>query len=51
MQANHRKHIEKNTLIHFISEFDFSESNLNFIQTHESKRVERKRVHIPSLLK
>ena len=40
MQANHRKHVEQaNILIHF--EFDFSESDLKVIQTHESKRVER----------
>ena len=40
MQANHRKHVEQvDTLIHF--EFDFSESELKSIQTHESKRVGR----------
>ena len=49
MQANHRKHVEQaNTLIHF--EFDFSESDLKEIfQTHESKRVERQRLHKLSL--
>src|SRR6185503_15431714 len=49
MQANHRKHVEQaNTLIHF--EFDFSESDLKeIIQTHESKRVERQRLHKLSL--
>ena len=40
MQANHRKYVEQaDTVIHF--EFDFSESDLKVIQTHESKRVER----------
>jgi hypothetical protein len=28
-------------LVHFFLEFDFSESDLKFIQTHESRRVER----------
>ena len=40
MQANHRKHVEQaDTLIHF--EFDFTKSDLETIQTRESKRVER----------
>ena len=40
MQANRRKHVEQeDTLIQF--EFDFNESDLKAIQTHESKRVER----------
>ena len=40
MQANYRKYEEQaDTLIHF--EFDFNESDLKVIQTHESKRVER----------
>jgi len=40
MQANHREHVEQaDTLIHF--EFDFNDLELRFIQTHESKRVER----------
>ena len=49
MQANHRKHVEQeDTQIHV--EFDFSESDLKEIfQTHESKRVERQRLHKLSL--
>ena len=40
MQANHRKHVEQaDTLIHF--EFDYTKSDLETIQTHESKRFER----------
>ena len=38
-----------NTLIHF--EFDFNDLQLRFIQTHESKRVERQGMHKPSFLK
>ena len=50
MQANHRKHVEQvDTLIHF--EFDFNDLESRFIQTHESRRVERYKVHKPSLLK
>ena len=38
MQANHRKHVEQaNTLIHF--EFDFGESDLKIIQTHEPREL------------
>ena len=49
MQAYHRKHVElMDTLIHF--KFDFCESDLKFIQTHESRRVERRKVHKPSIL-
>ena len=42
MQANHRKHVEQ--VEHadpYILEFDFNGSDLKFIQTHESGRVER----------
>ena len=37
-----------NTLIHF--EFDFNDLELRFIQTHESNRVERQRMHKPLFL-
>jgi hypothetical protein len=36
MQANHGKHLEQvEHADSFYSEFDFSESDLKFIQTHE----------------
>jgi hypothetical protein len=38
MQANHSRHVEQ--MEHAGSfEFDFSESDLRFIQTHESRGV------------
>ena len=38
MQANHRKHVEHaDTLIHF--EFDFTKSDLETIQTQESREL------------